>query len=188
MVQKGKILGKSSLIFVTVGTTNFSFNRLFFVIDNVLSQMKSEAKLIVQSMDLSYQWKYKNVLVEQFFTPLQMKKIIKVSDKIITHAGYGTLFLISQFSKTMPLVVARIFNHKEHVDNHQVLFTEFVKNKFEARLKKYFINEETELINYVIEYLSDDLKVNELKSLFFNLNHKKNLFTKLERFINRLKK
>ena len=184
MVQKSKILGEFSLIFVTVGTTNFQFNRLFYAIDIVLDQIKSQAKLIIQSGNSSYQWKYKNILTKQFFSPPEMKKIIKASDRIITHAGPGTLFLISQFSRIMPLVVARMFKLREHASNHQVLFTEFIKNQFEVRLKKYFITEETELIDRVKEYLSGNVSVNKLRSHIFNQANNKNLFTELERFIN----
>lgn len=184
MVQKSKILGKSSLIFITVGTSNFPFNRLFTAIDNVLTQFKTNVKLIVQSGGCSsYRWQYKNVLIKNFFKPPELIKLIKKADKIIAHAAPGTLYLISKHSKKTPLIVARDPKYQEHVANHQILYAQFIKNKLSNNLKKYFIIEDKILLNCIKSYLLEDVSFSKRKIQIFDQTNKRSLFMRLDRFI-----
>lgn len=183
MVQKSKILGKSSLIFVTVGTTNFQFKRLFLALDNVLLQLKIKAQLIVQSIDFSYHWQYKNILIKKCFKPPEMLELIKKADKIVAHAGPGTLYLILKHAKKMPLIIARDRKYQEHVSNHQILFTQFIKNKLNNKQKKYFVIEEKILVNRIKSYFLEDISFINCKIQIFGQSNKASLFIKLDQFI-----
>lgn len=149
MVSKSQILGKPSLIFVTVGSTNFPFNRLFIAIDNALEELKTNVKLIAQVGPSTYKWKYNNIQLYPFLKPKKIERILSKADKIITHGGPGTLFLISKNTKCMPFIVPRLKIYNEHVNNHQQEFISFFfKNEYRfqsvqeltSSLKKYIKN------------------------------------------------
>lgn len=139
MVSKSKILGKSALIFVTVGSTNFPFDRLFIAIDKALEELKSEAKLVVQMGCSSYKWKYKNVQFYAYLRPKEMEVLFSKADRIIAHGGPGTLFSLTNKSKNMPLVVARQRKYGEHVNDHQVEYVHYVRSLMPLQYKSFFI-------------------------------------------------
>jgi UDP-N-acetylglucosamine transferase subunit ALG13 len=55
-----------------------------------------------------------------------MLKKLEEARIVITHGGPGTIMLARQFGKK-PIVVPRRVEFNEHVDNHQVTFTEFLE-------------------------------------------------------------
>ena len=185
MVQKSKILGECYLIFVTVGTTNFKFNRLFNSIERALINLKLKTKLVVQIGKSAYKWKYRNVISKSFFTPRTMNYYFSKADRIITHGGPSSLFLISQKAKVMPLVICRLRKYKEHTDDHQKYFVTFLKKKSPTRLKKYF-NDNEFIYKPILDYIKHKPDFNHLNDFLFSKSNKNLLIRRLHEYINSL--
>ena len=183
MVSKSKILGESSLIFVTVGSTDFKFNRLFYYIETALLSLKSKAQLVVQAGPTDYKWKYKNITIRKYLSPKKMSFYYSKADRIIIHGGFGSLFLLSGKAKIMPLVIPRLKKYKEQVNNHQKDFLTFLKKKSPQNLKKFFVD--TELINKpILDYVKNQPQKNYIDTLIFSKNNKKMFIKQLRRYIN----
>lgn len=183
MVSESKILGKSSLILVTVGSTNFTFDRLFHAIDNALLKNNIKARLIVQKGSSSYQWKYKNIELFTYLPPKEIEKLFKKADRVITHGGVGSLYTLSRVTKNMPLIIARHQKHREQVNNHQLDDIIHIQSLFPLTYADYFlIGEDIEA--GICKYLQNKNKKNVLKKYLFS--SKINLISKLEKYINTL--
>ena len=165
MVSKSKTLGQPTLILISVGSTNFPFLRLF----SILKQLNKN--------------KYK--IFRNFMPPNQFINSIKKADKIIIHGGPATIFLAVKNARFMPLIIPRLAKYKEHVDNHQLFFTKYLRNKLSDNLKKYFLIDE-KIDNVIDNYLKEKNEINNLnKFLFLNKDENK-LVKNLEDYINKL--
>lgn len=183
MVSQSKVLGKSSLILITVGSTDFQFDRLFSAIDDVLFKLDLKAKLIVQKGPSSYKWRYKNKELFTYLPPKEIEALFKKADKIITHGGLGSIYTLSKQTKIMPLIVARNRKYKEQVNNHQLDDITHIQSLFPTTYKDCFlINEDIQTGIYT--YLQNKSKKNVLKKYLFS--SKINLINKLEKYINTL--
>jgi len=183
MVQKSKILGKPLLVFVTVGTTPFKFDRLFQAIDEVALSIDKPIKLIVQQGESDYQWRYQHVAIHKYLPPNKLINFIKKADKIITHGGPGSIFLIQKYTSVLPLIIARLKEFKEHIDNHQVCFLKFLKKKNSALANYIFIK--NDLVSAVKEYLENKnyFKIHSKK--FISGKNPYKISEKIENYIKR---
>lgn len=182
MVQKSKILGKHPLVFVTVGSTNFQFNRLFSALDPALKVIETTPHLSIQGGNSIYRSSYRCVKKNKFLDPIALTKIIKKADKIITHAGPATLFLITKHAKYMPLVIPRRKEFKEHVDDHQLFFTKFLKKKLPQKYQKYFLVDPV-IDQPIKKYLAEKSQDNILKKYLFTGADLTKLTNNLKKFI-----
>jgi len=165
MVSKSKILGQSSIVFVTIGTTEFSFNRLLQSVDNVLQKYNQQKYyLIAQVGNSNYNFHYPNTQVFKFLSPNQLNSFFKKAEKIITHAGYGTLFKIEQTTQVYPLIVSRNYQKKEHVDDHQVHFAKYLKYKLLPHNRRLFVVTNQDITKPLRIYLT--LNANKKKRNF----------------------
>lgn len=138
------------MIFVTVGTTSFPFNRLLKAVDQVLVNLSSKEELIVQKGISGYQFNYSNC---QSFSEITFDKMIyffKSARIVVTHGGPATIYLCLKYCQHKPLVVPRLKKFGEHVDNHQLFFVKFLEKqkltinlvnieKEHTTLKKYLL-------------------------------------------------
>ena len=173
MVSKSKILGKSPLIFVTIGTTDFQFNRLFCAIDKAMHRLKSNPRLVAQMGKSNYNWEYKNIIQYDFLSPKQMRYYLSRANRIITHCGYGTLQKIALKAKCCPLVVARLKKYQEHVNDHQLVFCNYLKKKtpdvaqniiiddtsLDIAISSYLASKNTNMPSYVNWFASSPKRV-----------------------------
>lgn len=153
------------MIFITVGSQKFPFDRLLKMIDTLI-----EEKIIVDSDVIgqigyaTYQPKHFSSI--DFYSKDEMDKLIEQADVIITHGGTGSI--ISALEKKKKVIVCpREFKYGEHVDDHQVQITKL----FQAR-------------NYCFEAtnearLSDCLKKIQEHSFQPFQSNRKNFFSKL---------
>jgi UDP-N-acetylglucosamine transferase subunit ALG13 len=103
------------LIFVTVGTHHDPFARLL----DALGQL-DPAELVVQ---YGPGQPPPGVARAEAFMPFeQMIESFREAEKVITHAGVGSILLASRAGHT-PLVVPRQHGLGEHVDEHQAELT-----------------------------------------------------------------
>lgn len=164
MVSKSKILGQSSVIFISTGTTKFPFLRLLFYLKGL---NKNQYKIL-----------------DDFMPPNQFVDSIKKADKIIIHGGPATLFLVVKYARFLPLVIPRLTKYKEHIDNHQFFFTKYLRKKLPNNLKKYFAIDE-KIDDVIYNYLKEKNKINNLnKFLFLNKDENK-LVKNLDLYINK---
>lgn len=187
MVSKCKILGKSPVVLVTVGTSPFSFDRLFTAIDKALNQDITKRQLIIQQGNSHYRWKYKYKKKFAYLSPKKLQRIIKDSKWIITHGGFGTIFEIAKYASCMPLIIPRLSFFREHINNHQLSFVEYLSAKFPILLKKYFLTQ-TNIDNNLQWYLQSNHQKNYLKEQLFKKNYQRTIITNLKAFINKAEK
>lgn len=185
MVSKSKILGRPSLIFVSVGSTKFPFIRLSANIDKAINGQKNPSSRLIQQGNPNYIWQYPNVKTVDYLSPRQLISQIRKADKIIIHGGPATIFLAVKYAKFLPLVIPRLAKYKEHVNDHQLFFTQYLRKKLPNNLKKYFIiDEKTDPA--IGSYLKEKNKVNNLNKFLFLDKDKNKIAIKLERYINKL--
>lgn len=106
------------MIFVTVGTSNFSFERLLKIIDELCLEGSLDAdSIFAQVGDTEYRptnYRYIN-----FLTSEEHKNRILESDIIITHAGTGSIISSLKLRKKI-IAFPRMAQYSEHIDNHQL--------------------------------------------------------------------
>lgn len=158
------------MIFVTVGTHEQPFNRLIEYVDNMKKNLLFEEEIILQTGYSTYEPKY--CLWQSLYTYQQMRKLVDEARIVITHGGPSSFIMPLQVGK-IPIVVPRqkIFN--EHVNDHQVEFSQEVAN----RMGTIIIVKDIErlgdtIINYdvIVSGIHGRTKSNNAK---FNANLKK---------------
>jgi|SRR3989338_5636328 len=182
MVSKGKILGKSALIFVTVGSTNFQFNRLFSAIDESVLKLHKNIFLEVQAGNSQYRWRNRNTNIRDYLRSSKMIEFFKKADKIISHAGPASIYLSVKYSKNVPLIVPRLFGFGEHVDNHQLHFISFLRQKVPRNMSKFFVIDR-DFQESIFNYLKEEPKKNILRQYLFQNSNTTQLYQKLTKFI-----
>jgi len=104
------------LIFVTVGTQKFQFNRLLRYLDYLVEKQILSDEVFAQTGFSDYQpryYAYKNFLDRDEFN----QKVLE-SQIIITHGGTGAIMSAVKAGKKV-IAVPRLCKYKEHVDDHQ---------------------------------------------------------------------
>ncbi|PJE67790.1 hypothetical protein COU95_00380 [Candidatus Shapirobacteria bacterium CG10_big_fil_rev_8_21_14_0_10_40_9] len=61
----------------------------------------------------------------------KMISYLKKARVVVTHGGPATIFLALKYGQNQPLVVPRTKKYNEHVDNHELFFARFLKEKGE---------------------------------------------------------
>ena len=105
------------MIFVTVGSQKFQFNRLLKEIDKLIIDGYIQEEVFAQIGVSDYKpqkYKYKDFLTQEEFN-----KTLDNSDLIITHAGTGVIVNAIKREKKV-IGVPRLAKYGEHVDDHQI--------------------------------------------------------------------
>lgn len=153
------------MIFVTLGTQKFQFDRLLKYIDEQIENGEIKEKVFAQIGNSTYV--PKNYKYKDFIDKVEFEKKINESSLVITHSGVGTI--ITALNKDKPvIVVPRLAKFKEHVDDHQLQIAESFS-------KKNFVISNGENI--------DDLLENIKKSKKFKFEKYKSSNKKIQRII-----
>ena len=116
------------MIFVTVGSQKFQFNRLLISIDKLIEQNKITEEVFAQIGYSDY--KPKNFKFKEFMDREEFNEIMQKADKVITHGGTGAIVGAIKKGKKV-IVIPRLAEFCEHVDNHQLqIAEEFTKQHF----------------------------------------------------------
>lgn len=112
------------MIFVTVGTHEQQFNRLVEYMDKWASVHDEE--VIIQTGYSTYEpihckW-------QKLFSYQEMNRKIDEARIVITHGGPSSFIAPLQIGK-IPIVVPRKYDYDEHVNNHQVNFSNAVSER-----------------------------------------------------------
>lgn len=158
------------MIFVTVGSQKFQFNRLLKALDILVNEKKITEEIFAQTGYSDYEpkkYKYKKFLDRDEF-----KEIMEKSDKVISHGGTGAIIGAVKQGKKV-IAVARLKEFGEHVDNHQLeIIREFKKMNLIDSANKI------EELYYVMRQI-EDVKFNKYIS---NTN---TIIKSIESFINK---
>lgn len=140
-----------SKIFVTVGNTIHSFDRLIKSIDNVQFNKK---------INFTVQYGYSKYIPEnikntyKFINRNEFYRIFNNSDLIISHAGIGTTIDCIRNRKKM-IMVPRMYKYNEHFNDHQLEIAKEIENKYENIKIVYNISN---LKNDIFSLLNKDVK------------------------------
>lgn len=105
------------MIFITVGSQKFQFNRLLKAVDEQVAAGKIKDEIFAQIGASDYKpkyYKYKYFLNRDEFTEWQEKAEIE-----ITHGGTGAIIGAVKKGKKV-IAVPRLAKYGEHVDDHQL--------------------------------------------------------------------
>ena len=111
------------MIFVTVGSQKFQFNRLLKKIDELIENKVINEEVFAQIGVSDY--KPQNYKYKEFVTQDEFNKYLDEARLIITHAGNGVI--VNAIKKGKKVIgIPRLSKFGEHVDDHQIqLLNEF---------------------------------------------------------------
>ncbi|ADZ07972.1 glycosyl transferase family protein [Lactobacillus amylovorus] len=132
------------MIFVTVGTHEQPFNRLIKKVDELVSNGDIKEKVIVQTGFSTYIPQHCEAHKMMSFH--EMQHVLKEARIVITHGGPSSFIEALQFGK-VPIVVPRQERFHEHINNHQVEFTELIAKRMNNIIPVYDVNDLKETIN-----------------------------------------
>lgn len=105
------------MIFVTLGSQKFQFNRLLKEIDRLIECGKITEKVFAQIGYSDYE--PKNYSYKSFLDRAEFVDIMGKCDKVITHGGTGAIIGAVKQGKKV-IAVPRMAKYGEHVDDHQL--------------------------------------------------------------------
>lgn len=156
------------MIFITLGSQKFQFNRLLQAVDELIEKGVIDDEVFAQVGYSDYEpkhFEYKQFLDREEFAAQEGK-----CDILITHGGTGAIIGAVKKSKKV-IAVPRLAKYGEHVDDHQIqLIAQFKGQKLICGL-----NDATELeegLKYVKEHEFDTYQSNT-----------KTIIESIERFI-----
>lgn len=156
------------MIFVTVGSQKFQFNRLLKKIDELIENSIIKENVFAQIGVSNY--KPMNYEYIDFMTQEEFNRKLDECDLLITHAGTGVIVNAVKREKKV-IATPRLSKYGEHVDDHQIqLIQQFDELKFieplyeidelekklkEIKNKKYkkYISYTDEIIKSIKEYI-----------------------------------
>ena len=112
------------MIFVTVGNSNIGFERLIRAMDTLAPKLPYEVVMQIGSsayIPVNAKW-FRYCDYETMLSHFKNAKVI------ITHAGAGTILDILMLGKK-PIVVPRLKEFGEHIDDHQLEITNALEEK-----------------------------------------------------------
>jgi len=115
------------VIFITLGTQKFQFDRLLKQLDELIDEGKIKPEELVVQCAYS---KYVPKNYTTFFMKPQneIEEYMRNAELIITHSGTGSIITALKLKKKI-IIVPRLKKFDEHVDNHQVELAEVFKEK-----------------------------------------------------------
>ena len=137
------------MIFVTVGTHEQQFNRLVECMDSYAA--KHEEKVIIQTGFSTYEPKHCEW--SKLYPYQKMVELVDEARIVITHGGPSSFIMPLQIGKT-PIVVPRMKDFDEHVNNHQVNFCRQVAERMGTIIE---VEDMDELVR-VIDGYDDEVK------------------------------
>lgn len=159
------------MIFVTLGSQKFQFDRLLIEIDRLIEEGKITEKVFAQTGYSDY--KPKNYKFNKFLNRDEFNDIMSKCDKVITHGGTGAIIGAVKKGKKV-IAIPRLSKYGEHVDDHQLQITK----QFSDMNLSRSINKIDELEECLVEI--EKLKFN------FYVSNTKNILDSIEDFIEKI--
>ena len=105
------------MIFVTVGSRNYPFNRLFIELDKLYDEKIIKDKMFAQIGTSTY--KPKNFEYKDFISQEEFLQKVKESSFVITHGASGSIMKALNENKKV-IAVTRLEKYGEHINDHQI--------------------------------------------------------------------
>ncbi|MCC3862733.1 beta(1,3)galactosyltransferase EpsH [Terrisporobacter petrolearius] len=122
------------MIFITLGSQKFQFNRLLIEIDRLVQEKKINEPIFAQIGYSDYM--PKNYEYKKFLDRDEFEYYISICNKVITHGGTGAIIGSIKKGKKV-IAVPRLKEFNEHVDNHQIEIVDtFSSMKFISTITK----------------------------------------------------
>lgn len=105
------------MIFITLGSQKFQFNRILKKVDELIEKDIIKKEVFAQIGYSDYRpinYKYEDFLDREKFS-----KLMKSSTLVITHGGTGAIITAVKTGKKV-IAVPRLAQYGEHVDDHQL--------------------------------------------------------------------
>lgn len=115
------------MIFVTVGSQKFPFDRLIKRVDQMIRECLIKEEVFIQTGTSKYIPICRH---QKFCGQGHFEKLMEACDILITHGGAGTMVDAVKRGKKV-IAVPRLARYREHVDDHQL---ELVKRFHEMNL------------------------------------------------------
>lgn len=138
------------MVFVSVGMQKILFNRIF-------EYLKYIDDLVVIQCDINNVEHRDNYEIYNYLTPEEMKKYIDKCDLFISHGGPSNIMYALTKNKKV-IVVPRMKKYHEHINDHQIIFADYLQKNnyaFVAKDEKEFIkclNSKRKLNKYQSNY------------------------------------
>jgi len=107
----------SILIFVTVGSRNYPFNRLFEELDTLCDEKIITDTIFAQIGTSTY--KPRNFEYKAFISQEEFMEKVKASNFVITHGASGSIMKALNEDKKV-IAVTRLEKYGEHINDHQI--------------------------------------------------------------------
>ncbi len=114
------------MILVLLGTQNNSFHRLLEEIDRLIESGVMKEEVIVQAGYTKYTSEHMKIL--GLISKEELEELQNKADFIITHGGVGSILLSITKNKKV-IVVPRLHQYNEHVNDHQKQIVELFNEK-----------------------------------------------------------
>lgn len=162
------------MIFITLGSQKFQFNRLLKAMDELVAQGKITEEVFAQTGYSDY--KPKNYEFKPFLDRDEFAKITEKADIVVTHGGTGAIIGAVKKGKKV-IAVPRLAKYGEHVDDHQLQLVgqfqelnliyecedcerlgEAIKNIRSMKFNIYISNTRT-IIDSIEKFLEDSINI-----------------------------
>ena len=117
-LQKGDIWGVPILIFVTVGSRPYPFDRLFKKLDELYEAGILSEPAFAQIGTSSYQPKHYQYV--QYLLPDEFDERIKQASIVVSHGASGSIMKGLNEGKKVIAVTRLASKYGEHIDDHQI--------------------------------------------------------------------
>lgn len=135
------------MIFITLGSQKFQFNRLLKAVDELVSENKITDEVFAQIGYSDYE--PKNYDFKPFLDREEFGSYTAKCDIFITHGGTGAIIGAVKKEKKV-IAVARLAKYGEHVDDHQLQLLEQFKE-----LGLIYACEDTSELEKALEYVKN---------------------------------
>ncbi len=105
------------LIFVTVGSRNYPFDRLFVELDKLVEEKVIKEEIFAQIGTSSY--KPKHFSYKDFISPEEFEEKMNASTFVISHGASGSIMKALNAGKKV-IAVTRLEKYGEHINDHQI--------------------------------------------------------------------
>ena len=130
------------MIFVTLGTQKFQFNRLLRMMDDLIENKKIHERVFAQIGNSDYLPQYYEYC--NFLSNNDYEEYIKNCDILVSHSGVGTIMTGLKYRRKI-IVVPRLSKYGEHIDDHQTQIAQSFSK-----------------LNYVLMYSDEDNNMEHL--------------------------
>ncbi len=107
----------SVLIFVTVGSRNYPFDRLFKALDKLYDEGVLTDKMFAQTGTSAYQ--PRNFEYRDFISQEEFLEKVKQADIVVSHGASGSIMKALNADKKV-IAVTRLEKYGEHINDHQI--------------------------------------------------------------------